>query len=56
MLDLPPDTDKSGLAAKLLTLNANETAEQAMKHGLVLTALRSFVEWYVVRSWRLLDY
>lgn len=45
MLDMPEETKKQQLAAKVSTARAHETAERAMKRGLVLTSLRSFAEW-----------
>lgn len=47
MLNLPETTSTDELARVFAGLDANEVAEQAMKQGLVVTALRSFEEWCV---------
>jgi len=45
MLGLPESTIKTQLARTFAGLDADVVAEQAMKQGLVVTALRSFKEW-----------
>ncbi|ORY77253.1 CoA-transferase family III domain-containing protein [Leucosporidium creatinivorum] len=45
MLGLPETTGKKELARAFAARDANEVAEQAMKQGLVVTALRSFEQW-----------
>jgi hypothetical protein len=45
MLGLPESTSKAELAHTFAGLHADVVAEQAMKQGLVVTALRSFKEW-----------